>query len=557
MVGGVPGAPMTLRALLDTLDQAVADEAELPAGDEVSLSSAGLLEPADLPDPRPPQIAILTGAAATDLRRWLDRLATTSPEQRPVVVLTKLPATPALRRRARSARVALVTVDARARWDHVLSLIRARLERSQRPVGVGDEPAPAVGELDLAGLAQVVADRSRGMVTIEDLDSRVLAYSPSDEYADELRILSILGREGPPDYLRELRHAGVFDRLRDTDEVVEVPAFASLGTRRRLAIGIRHRLPGDPVPRRLGTVWVQQGGSPLADTTGEALRGAAAIAGRILARTVSAPTADGVLIGRLLGGMLPGIDPLPDATVAAAELGVPADGPAAVIGFAPLAATTGEPTAVAATVDPLLRLHASAFRSDALLGRIGDRCYAVLPGYRSAAGVNSWVRSVIAEFDQTGGPALRAAIALPVAGLGAVATARAEVDRVLEATGAGAPSDGDVERVTTLSRSLTPVLLAEALDAVAGTGALTDPRLTRLADYDRQHDAALRSSAQAFLGANGDVRRAAARLGIHPNTLRYRLSRIEQIVGIDLSDHADRLLLDLQLTAQHRHPTDS
>lgn len=521
----------------------------------MSLSSAGLLEPIDLTDPRPPQIAILAGITAADLRRWLDRLAAAALEERPAVIVTKLSATPALRRRARTARIALVTIDARARWDHVWSLIRARLERAQRPAGAGDEPY-AAGELDLAGLAQVVADRSRGMVTVEDLDSRVLAYSPSDEYADELRILSILGREGPPDYLRELRRDGVFDRLRDTDEVVEVPAFASLGTRRRLAIGIRHRLPGDPVPRRLGTVWVQQGGTPLADTTGEALRGAAAIAGRILARTVSAPTADGVLIRRLLGGMLPGTDPLPDATVAAAELGVPADGPAAVVGFAPLAAADGEPTAVAATVDPLLRLHASAFRSDALLGRIGDRCYAVLPGYRSAAGVDSWARSVIAEFDQTGGPALRAAIALPVAGLAAVATARAEVDRVLEATGAGAPSDGAVERVTTLSRSLTPVLLAEALDAVAGTGALTDPRLTRLADYDQQHDAALRASAQAFLGANGDVRRAAARLGIHPNTLRYRLSRIEQITGIDLSDHADRLLLDLQLTARDRHPTD-
>src|SRR4051812_26879254 len=50
---------------------------------------------------------------------------------------------------------------------------------------------------DLYGIAQTLATLTRGMVSIEDDRSRVLAYSASDDTADELRRLSILGREGP------------------------------------------------------------------------------------------------------------------------------------------------------------------------------------------------------------------------------------------------------------------------------------------------------------------------------------------------------------------------
>ena len=80
-----------------------------------------------------------------------------------------------------------------------------------RPAG---SDARADADTDLFGLAQTVAALTRGMVSIEDDRSLVLAYSASDDAADELRRLSILGREGPADYLRRLRERGVFDRLR-------------------------------------------------------------------------------------------------------------------------------------------------------------------------------------------------------------------------------------------------------------------------------------------------------------------------------------------------------
>ncbi|MGK8504629.1 hypothetical protein [Nocardia asiatica] len=105
-------------------------------------------------------------------------------------------------------------------------------------------------DIDLFELAQLIARHAGGMVSIEDAGSHVLAYSASDENADPLRVRSILGREGPREYLALLRQWGVFDRLRDTDEVVDVPAHDELNIKRRLVIGVRRPRTGTAARHR-------------------------------------------------------------------------------------------------------------------------------------------------------------------------------------------------------------------------------------------------------------------------------------------------------------------
>jgi DNA-binding PucR family transcriptional regulator len=91
------------------------------------------------------------------------------------------------------------------------------------------------------------------------------------------------------------------------------------------------------------------------------------------------------------------------------------------------------------------------------------------------------------------------------------------------------------------------VLLSEVVDFLAGRPRGRDPWLTTLADYDDRHGAALIPSLIAYLDALGDVRRAAGGLGIHPNTLRYRVRRCLEVSGLDLDDPDQRLLAQLQL----------
>ncbi|MEU1401108.1 helix-turn-helix domain-containing protein [Streptomyces sp. NPDC005728] len=57
----------------------------------------------------------------------------------------------------------------------------------------------------------------------------------------------------------------------------------------------------------------------------------------------------------------------------------------------------------------------------------------------------------------------------------------------------------------------------------------------------------LARTAEVYLDRAGQAGRAAAELGIHRQTLYYRLSRVEQLTGLDLDDGEDRLLLHMAL----------
>ncbi|MFI5686655.1 PucR family transcriptional regulator [Streptomyces sp. NPDC051636] len=71
----------------------------------------------------------------------------------------------------------------------------------------------------------------------------------------------------------------------------------------------------------------------------------------------------------------------------------------------------------------------------------------------------------------------------------------------------------------------------------AFTARLLDP----LRDYDLRHRAELIPTLEAFLDCDGSWTRCATRLHLHVNTLRYRVGRIEQLTGRDLSRLEDKL----------------
>ncbi|MFE0675917.1 PucR family transcriptional regulator [Streptomyces sp. NPDC058867] len=57
----------------------------------------------------------------------------------------------------------------------------------------------------------------------------------------------------------------------------------------------------------------------------------------------------------------------------------------------------------------------------------------------------------------------------------------------------------------------------------------------------------LARTAEVYLDLAGQAARTAAELGIHRQTLYYRLSRVEHLTGLDLDDGEDRLLLHMAL----------
>ncbi|WP_371500978.1 PucR family transcriptional regulator [Kitasatospora sp. NBC_00374] len=65
--------------------------------------------------------------------------------------------------------------------------------------------------------------------------------------------------------------------------------------------------------------------------------------------------------------------------------------------------------------------------------------------------------------------------------------------------------------------------------------------LDRVIAYDIEHQADLVRTLEAFLRSDGSWTRCAAQLHVHVNTLRYRIGRIEELTGRDLSRLEDRV----------------
>jgi hypothetical protein len=131
-------------------------------------------------------------------------------------------------------------------------------------------------------------------------------------------------------------------------------------------------------------------------------------------------------------------------------------------------------------------------------------------------------------------------------GISTVANGVAELPRAcLEArTALGSVSDGG--GLVALPR-LSPFdyLVLRADDTARW---LVDARLRAFLDADRARGGVLVATVRAFAGANLNLRLAAARLQVHPNTAQYRLRRIEERTGRNPRRIAD--LLDLLVAVE-------
>ncbi|BBY14667.1 PucR family transcriptional regulator [Mycolicibacterium litorale] len=513
-------ARIRLGELLLALDRTMVTLQQAPRGLDLPVASVALVDADDVrlgiaPSAGNADLFFLLGVPAEAAVRWL-----AAQPRPPVAVFVKEPS-PDLVRHAVARGAAVVAVDPHARWERLYRLANQFFDHR----GDRDDP-PLPGGTDLFSLAQSIADRARGMVSIEDAQSHVLAYSASSEEADELRRLSILGRAGPPEHLAWIGQWGIFDALRSGADVVRVAERPELGLRPRMAVGIHLPSRTRRTPTFAGTIWLQQGSAPFADDAEEVLRGGAVLAARVLDRMAATPSTHTVRTRELLGLADSGDI---DVGAIARDLGVDPDSRAALIGFG-------------AAPSDVIALSATAFRADAQVASTTDRVYVLLPKIGAPTSVTSWVRGVVGVLQREAGLTSRAVIAAPLPGLTAAAAARVEIDRVFDSA---ARHPGAIGQITSLADARTTVLLDEIVAHVATQPSLVDPRVRTL----RERDPLLAETLQAYLDGFGDISAVAGRLHVHPNTIRYRVRRIETLLGTSLDDPDDRLVLALGLRA--------
>ncbi|MFF8017277.1 helix-turn-helix domain-containing protein [Streptomyces sp. NPDC007929] len=158
---------------------------------------------------------------------------------------------------------------------------------------------------------------------------------------------------------------------------------------------------------------------------------------------------------------------------------------------------------------------------------------------------------------------------------GSGAGAGAGTDR-RSAPGAATPRTSPAAGIATPRSGLADLVSAWGEAAAAARAALAEARFGPVAQWasigpyrlltalppEVAHDPVARTllapvhhelarTAEVYLDCAGQAARAAAELGIHRQTLYYRLSRIEKLTGLDLDDGEDRLLLHMTLKS-HR-----
>ncbi|MGH3098085.1 MAG: PucR family transcriptional regulator [Streptosporangiales bacterium] len=175
--------------------------------------------------------------------------------------------------------------------------------------------------------------------------------------------------------------------------------------------------------------------------------------------------------------------------------------------------------------------------------RTGDQALALVPADDNAELVATWRRGVrrlsaaaAGEHIAIGLSAATTADALR----GAVAEAR--FARGLAALDASAPA-----LVTSAEVDSHTMLLATVPEDARR--AFADRVLGPVVGYDANHDAGLMVTLDAFLAASGSWSRCAERLHLHVNTVRYRIRRVEELTGRDMSDMNDRVDVLLALRA--------
>ncbi|MDS0139477.1 MULTISPECIES: helix-turn-helix domain-containing protein [unclassified Amycolatopsis] len=527
------GLGRVLDDLGGTLLDLVLGDGERPGG----IGGVAIHDPLD--EPALPQHALVLGVGLADPDEVVRQLRTLARHDAAgLVVRAPVKVTPAITAAVDETGVALLSLARGASWAQLAAMLRSLLAEGD----VGDAQRETLAGLpsgDLFAVANAIAALIDAPVTIEDRRSRVLAFSGRQDEADPSRVETILGRRVPERFARMLAERGVFRELYRSEQPVYVdrPPESPEGFMiPRVAVAVR---AGDEI---LGSIWAAVS-APLTPDRAQALRDAARLVALHLLRIRAGADVERRLRADLLSTALEGGT---GAREALSRLGL-ADQPVVVLALAVLGtgAADAELAADRQRLSDGLAMHLSAVHPRCAAALVGDTAYGLVPVTRDTDAEQRALRIATDFLDRVGdraravvgiGPVARSAAELP--------EARGSADRALRVLRSGS---GAGRRVALLADVHVEALLLELQDLVAARGDRPTGVVARLLDYDAQHHAHLVETLRAWLDAFGDVIAASAAVHVHPNTFRYRLRRLAEVGGFDLTDPQARFAAMLQL----------
>ncbi|HZD37850.1 MAG TPA: helix-turn-helix domain-containing protein [Actinomycetes bacterium] len=513
-----------LGRVLDDLGMTLLD---LVLGDHDTARDIGgvvVYDPYDEPALSPGAIVLGVGVRdAHETAKLLRRLG--DARAAALVVRAPVQVTDELRAAVADTGVALLGLTRGASWTQLVAMLRSLLAEDDIgaaiPEGLGGIPAG-----DLFALANAVSALLDAPVTIEDPSSRVLAFSGRQEEADEARIETIIGRQVPERYLRLLEERGVFRGLYRSERPVYVDLRPEVDVP-RAAIAVR---AGDEI---LGFTWAAVR-EPLSPEREQAFVDVGKLVALHMLRQRAGADVERRLQTDLVATALEGG---PGAAEAVGRLGLTGR-PTVVLAFAladePTGAAVARVEAARRRASDAFTLHLSAMYPGSAAALVSGVTYGILPVTPEPESAEPRVERLAAEFLGRIGDHGRGLIGIGrlVHGVAGLARSRADADRALRVLRSGRSG----RRVARAVDVHVEALLLELGDLMTTWEYEPAGPIGRLLAYDAEHHSRFVPTLRAWLDALGDVPRAAAAVLVHPNTFRYRLHRLAEIAGLDLSN---------------------
>lgn len=530
------GDRLTLGTLVEQLGADILQVVAAPGGLDVAITKPTMHDPMDRLITEPGGLVLAVGVSPDDAE-LLVLMADAAEQHAAAVVVkgrTEMPGGAVCT--AEQDDIALIVVPPQMDWGQLHALMRSAFASAGMPT----EASPGGVALgDLFALANAIAAMVGGAVSIEDPQSRVLAYSSLDVPLDEPRRETILGRRVPRGWIDWLKEQGVFRALWSGADVVRVPGRAIMGEtplRPRLAVSV---WAGSEI---LGSIWVSQADDPFTDDDVAALQQSARIAALHLVRHRAGDGLERKMRADLLRAVLEGSG---SVDVLAGQLGFEPKASYCVVAFE---LQTGGDAEVALQQErtlQLIGLYNEAMRHRAVTAVVGQQIYTLIPLDEGGplGGVRRLVDSVVERGRTVLSMPLTVGIGSAVDHLRDAPRSREHADQVLRVLA----GETNGQAVATIDDVRSQALLLEFRDLVENRPQFLEGKLQILIEHDEEKSSDYVATLHAYLRHFGDVPTAADALSVHANTFRYRLRRLCEVADLDLDDPDQRLVIEIQL----------
>lgn len=428
-------------------------------------------------------------------------------------------------RLVREAGLVAVVLAPEVNWREFDALITRLLGENARSLTL----APSTGD-KLFAIANTVARVFGGSVAIENHQRDILAHSSVlDQAIDELRTTGILFRRAGDAPVNERRYREVLA----ANGIVRFERYRSFLP--RAAIAIR----AGAIP--LGTIWVLDPNGedpdrhPLSSEQEQALLQAANLAADAMLGEWQSSMREGARRESAVRRMLTGAAQPGDR-----ETVDPTGTSEGVLLYCAVTHTQSS-SVQAAEARTALGRYLATYVPDLVLISDGGEITALCPTAQVET-VREWVISAISEVDETTRDNLTIGLSDPHPLATGLPDANDEARRLASLAAAAG------ERIGTVSRLRPQLFFTACLSQLELDNRLILPAVRQLLESDSAISP-LVETLQCWLEEACSFSRAAARLQVHEQTVRYRIRKVRERLGIPDGDHRSLLIAWAQLSA--------